>query len=98
MESRDESRNQVPLSKEGEDRIFLQTVEASSHDIYTCMRHVEINHLSLHLMPLHPQHPSRRLINGLESLSQHNLSCRRKYLSYEVTFSPLMSADFRSRR
>ena len=98
MESQDEYGNQVPLSKEGEDRIFSQTVEASSHGIYTCMRHVEIDNLSLHLMPLQPQHPLRRLINGLESLSQHNLSCRRKYLSYEVTLSPLMSGDFRSRR
>ena len=37
-------------------------------------------------------------MNGLESLSQHNLSCKRKYTSYEVTFSPLMSGDFRPRR
>ena len=64
----------------------------------TCMGRVEINHPALHLMPLHPLHPSRWLINGLESLSKHNLSCKRKYTNYEVTFSPLMSGDFRPRR
>ena len=41
--------------------------------------------------------PLRWLINGLESLSQHNPSCKRKYVSYKVTFSPLMSGDFRPR-
>ena len=34
MESQDEFGNQVPLSKEYEDRIFLQVVEASSHGRY----------------------------------------------------------------
>ena len=34
MESQDESGNQVPLTQEDEDRIFLQTVEASSHGRY----------------------------------------------------------------
>ena len=34
MKSQDGSRNQVPLSKEDEYRIFLQVVEASSHDRY----------------------------------------------------------------
>ena len=34
MESQDESGNQVPLTKEDEDRIFLQVVEASSHGRY----------------------------------------------------------------
>ena len=34
MESKDKSRNQVPLSKEGKNRIFLQVVEASSHGRY----------------------------------------------------------------
>ena len=34
MESQDESRNQVPLTEEDEDRIFLQAVEASSHGRY----------------------------------------------------------------
>ena len=34
MESQDEYENQVPLSKEDEDRIFLQVVEASSHSRY----------------------------------------------------------------
>ena len=34
MESQDEYRNQVPLLKEDEDRIFLQVVEASSHGRY----------------------------------------------------------------
>ena len=34
MESQDESGNQVPLSKEDEDRIFLQVLEASSHGRY----------------------------------------------------------------
>ena len=33
-ESQEESGNQVPLSKEDEDRIFLQAIEASSHDRY----------------------------------------------------------------
>ena len=33
-ESQEESRNQVPLSKEDEDRIFLQAIEASSHGRY----------------------------------------------------------------
>ena len=64
----------------------------------TCMEQVEINHPALHLMPLHPQHPSRRLISRLKRLSQHNLNCRRKYTSYEVTVSPLMSRDFKPRR
>ena len=61
----------------------------------TCMAQVEINHPALHLMP---QHPLRRLISELKSLSQHNLGCRRKYANYEVTFSPLMGGDFRPRR
>ena len=64
----------------------------------TCMGQVKISYLALHLMPLHPRHPSRRLISGLESLSQHNLSCKRKYVSYEVIFSPLMSGDFKQRK
>ena len=64
----------------------------------TCMGQVEINHPTLHMMPLHTQHSLRWLISGLKSLSQHNLSCRRKYVSYEVTFNPLMSGDFRPRR
>ena len=34
MESQEESGNQVPLSKEDEDRIFLQAIEASSHGRY----------------------------------------------------------------
>ena len=34
MESQDESGNQVPLTQEDEDRIFLQAVEASSHGRY----------------------------------------------------------------
>ena len=34
MESQEEFRNQVPLSKEDEDRIFLQAIEASSHGRY----------------------------------------------------------------
>ena len=34
MESQDEYGNQVHLLKEDEDCIFLQAVEASSHDIY----------------------------------------------------------------
>ena len=34
MKSQDKSGNQVPLSKENEDRIFLQVVEASSHGQY----------------------------------------------------------------
>ena len=33
-ESQEESGNQVPLSKEDEDRIFLQAIEASSHGRY----------------------------------------------------------------
>ena len=33
-ESQEESENQVPLSKEDEDRIFLQAIEASSHGRY----------------------------------------------------------------
>ena len=33
-ESQEESRNQVPLLKEDEDRIFLQAIEASSHGRY----------------------------------------------------------------
>ena len=33
-ESQEESLNQVPLSKEDEDRIFLQAIEASSHGRY----------------------------------------------------------------
>ena len=33
-ESQEESRNQVPLSKEDKDRIFLQVIEASSHGRY----------------------------------------------------------------
>ena len=33
-ESQEESGNQVPLSKEDEDRIFLQVIEASSHGRY----------------------------------------------------------------
>ena len=64
----------------------------------TCMGQVKINRPALHLMPLHPQHPSRQLINGLESLNQHNLNCKRKYMSYEVTFNPLMSGDFKQRK
>ena len=34
MESQDDSGNQVPLSKENEDRVFLQVDEASSHGRY----------------------------------------------------------------
>ena len=34
MESQDESGNQVPLTQEDEDRIFLHAVEASSHGRY----------------------------------------------------------------
>ena len=34
MESQDEYGNQVPLTMEDEDRIFLQAVEASSHGRY----------------------------------------------------------------
>ena len=64
----------------------------------TCMGQVEINHPVLHVMPLHPQHPSRRLISILESLSQRNLSCKGKYEIYEVTFNPLMSGDFKPRK
>ena len=64
----------------------------------TCMGQVEINHPALHLMPLHLEHPSRRLISELESLSQHNLSWRRKYGIYKVTFNPLMGGDFKLRR
>ena len=33
-ESQEESENQVPLSKEYDDRIFLQAIEASSHGRY----------------------------------------------------------------
>ena len=33
-ESQEESGNQVPLSKEDEDRIFLQAIEASTHGRY----------------------------------------------------------------
>ena len=33
-ESQEESGNQVPLSKEDEDRIFLKAIEASSHGRY----------------------------------------------------------------
>ena len=34
MESQDEYGNQAPLSKEDEDRIFLQAVKAPSHGRY----------------------------------------------------------------
>ena len=34
MESQDEFGNQVPLTQEDEDRIFLQAVKASSHGRY----------------------------------------------------------------
>ena len=63
----------------------------------TCMGQIEINHSALHLRPLHPQHPLRPLICELESLGQHNLSCKRKCASNEVTFSPFMSGDFKPR-
>ena len=34
MESQDESGNQVPLTQEDEDRMFLQAIEVSSHGRY----------------------------------------------------------------
>ena len=96
MESQDESGNQVPLSKEDEDHVFLQAVEASSHGryMYGTSRNKSSSFAFDAFTSLEPLEVAHQ---RLESLSHHNLNCRRKYASYEVAFSHLMSEDFKPR-
>ena len=78
MESQDESRNQVSLSNEDKDSIFLQVVEASSHGryMYGISRNKSSNFAfdaSTSLAPLEVAHQRIRELESTQSQLQKEI-------------------------